>query len=112
MDAQKEKTMKIALDYDETIDQCYPFFSALTAALKTAGWEIHIVTDICECHRQFRTQQLEDNCITYDVSAITGDKLGYCQKNGIEFAFDDYDDYYKGFPKAYLKLFTLPLLKS
>lgn len=105
---------KLALDYDDTIDQNYPFFSELTAALKEAGWEIHIVTHIYEEHRAFRTQQLKDYDITYDVLACTGEKLKYCQDHGIEYIFDDVRDYFHstGLPPAYLLLHTIPLKET
>lgn len=101
---------KIALDYDDTIDQNYEFFSELTASLKAAGCEIHIVTDISESYREFRKNQLEENDITYDILVITGDKLKYCQDNKIRFIFDDTREYFKtkkAQPPAYLLLHTI-----
>jgi hypothetical protein len=109
----KKTKNKLALDYDETIDQNYPFFSKLTKALKKAGWEIHIVTDIGESSRKFRENELKENNITYDVLAITGEKLRYCEDNKIQYIFDDCLEYFygTGLQPAFLMLHTIPLKK-
>lgn len=100
-------TMKLALDYDDTLDQCPEFFSDLTKALKIAGWEIHIVTHIHEEYREYREKQLVDNKITYDKLACTGLKKEYCIENGIKYIFDDVPDYFRAAPRAYLSLHVI-----
>jgi hypothetical protein len=99
--------MKVAIDYDDTLDQCPEFFADLSAAVKAAGGEVHIVTHITEFQRPIREEELKHNNIQYDVLACTGDKLGYCEKVGIDFAFDDVgQEYFKRGADGYFPIWS------
>lgn len=104
--------MKIAFDYDDTIDLAYPFFSVITNSLIACGHEVYIVTDIMEEDRSFRTNQLIENNIAYTGLIITSDKLYECQKRGIEYIFDDCEDYYVDLNPVWLQLFSIPKFLS
>jgi uncharacterized HAD superfamily protein len=87
--------MRIAIDVDDVITEAPEFFAAMTQAMKTAGHEIHIVTDFDEHFREQREKELAAYGIAYDTLVITGDKEGYCRDNRIELAIDDDASYYE-----------------
>ena len=100
--------MNVAFDYDDTLDLAYPLFSVISNALVQAGHEVYIVTHIDEGYRAFREKQLKDNNIAYTELVITGDKLYECQKRGVEYIFDDCEEYYTDLPPVWLQLFSIP----
>ena len=100
--------MKIAFDYDDTLDVAYGLFSVVTHALIAAGHDVYIITHIIEEYRDFRLKQLKEHNIAYTELVISGDKLYECQKRGIEYIFDDCASYFKDLEVGRLQVFKIP----
>lgn len=99
--------MKIAFDYDDTLDLAYDLFSVITNSLVAAGHEVYIITDIDIWHKQAREKQLKEHNIAYTELIISGKKLEVCQKRGIEYIFDDCGFYFNGLKPIFLQLFHI-----
>lgn len=100
--------MKIAFDYDDTLDLDYTLFSIITNALILAKHEVYIITHIIPEYKEFREKQLKEYDIAYTELIISGDKMYECQKRGIEYIFDDVADYFKDINPIYLQVFPIP----
>ena len=100
--------MRIAIDVDDVITEAPEFFAAMTQAMKAAGHEIHIVTDFDEHFREQREKELASYGVVYDALVITGNKLQYCQDNGIDMAIDDDMSYFEeGYTAVAINLFRM-----
>ncbi len=86
--------MKFAFDVDGVILEMPEFFAALTAALKSAGHQVFIVTDFDEHFRQYRVDELARHQIVYDELVITPRKHDFFREQSIDFAIDDDIEYY------------------
>ena len=99
--------MNIGFDFDDTLDQCPPFFSFLSHLLIDNGHKVYIVTDILPEYREYREGQLEKLNIAYTELVITGNKLKACVDREIDFIMDDMADYYHRRPRFNLQVFDI-----
>jgi len=97
--------MKILLDMDETITAQPEFFSAFSHAMKNAGHEIHVVTARDPLTEKLTKDELSKLNISYDVLSFDYEKLTYCEKNGIDVAFDDGQFWFHGKRWSDIKIF-------
>jgi hypothetical protein len=100
--------LKIAFDYDDTLDLAYELFSVISNSLISAGHNVYIVTHISPEYKDYRINELKQHNIAYTELVITGDKYYECQKRGIEYIFDDCRNYFKDIAPVYLQVFPIP----
>lgn len=92
--------MKIAIDLDATITMYPKVFSAFSKAFKTAGHEVHVVTDRVPGTENDVIKMLDEFDIAYDYIHIAKDKASYILRQGIEVLFDDTDEYFTKLPET------------
>lgn len=94
--------MKIGIDLDNTITaskDSVEFFRVITHLL-IPEHDIVILTNRDESDRENTEQELDVLGIRYNKMVLTADKAEYILKNGIQFLFEDTDEYLLTLPKA------------
>jgi len=94
--------MKIAIDIDNTITASkysVEFFRTLTAVLISAH-QIIIISNRNESDRETTEEELDVLGIRYNKLILTADKAEYILKHGIEFLFEDTDEYLLELPDS------------
>ncbi len=94
--------MKIAIDIDNTITASkysVEFFRTLTAVLISAH-QIIIISNREESDRETTEEELDVLGIRYNKVVLTNDKAGYILKHGIQFLFEDTDEYLLELPDS------------
>jgi hypothetical protein len=90
----KEVSRRFAFDVDGMILEMPELFAVITAALRSAGHRIYLVTDFDERYRHFREEEMRKIGISYDELIITSAKERFFRENKIDFALDDDPEYY------------------
>lgn len=94
--------MKIGIDLDNTITastNSVEFFRVLTHLL-IPEHDIIIISNRNESDRESTEQELDVLKIRYNKLVLTADKAGYILKNGVQFLFEDTDEYYLMLPET------------
>jgi uncharacterized HAD superfamily protein len=94
--------MKIAIDIDNTITaskSSVEFFRTLTTLLISAH-QIIIISNRDEADRETTEEELDVLGIRYNKLILTADKAEYILKHGIEFLFEDTDEYLLELPDS------------
>ncbi len=94
--------MKIAIDIDNTITaskSSVEFFRILTAAL-ISEHQIIILSNREESDRGTTEEELDVLGIRYNKVVLTHNKAEYILKNGVEFLFEDTDEYFLELPES------------
>jgi uncharacterized HAD superfamily protein len=94
--------MKIAIDIDNTITaskNSVEFFRMLTALLISAH-QIIVISNRDESDRETTEEELDVLGIRYNKVVLTNDKAGYILKHGIQFLFEDTDEYLLELPDS------------
>lgn len=94
--------MKIGIDLDNTITaskDSVEFFRVITHLL-IPEHDIVILTNRDESDRENTEQELDVLGIRYNKLVLTADKAGYILKNGIQFLFEDTDEYFLEIPET------------
>lgn len=94
--------MKIGIDLDNTITaskDSVEFFRVITHLL-IPDHDIVILTNRSESDRENTEQELDVLGIRYNKLVLTADKAGYILKNGIQFLFEDTDEYFLEIPET------------
>ena len=95
-------TMKIAIDIDNTITaskNSVEFFRMLTT-LCISKHQIIIISNRDEADRETTEEELDVLGIRYNKLILTADKAEYILKHGIEFVFEDTDEYFLELPET------------
>jgi len=93
--------MKIGIDIDNTITftkDSVEFFRTLTRLL-ISEHNIIILSNRDETDRENTEQELDILGIRYNKLVLTADKAGYILKHGIQFLFENTDEYFLDLPK-------------
>jgi len=94
--------MKIAIDIDNTITasrDSVEFFRTLTTLLISAH-QIIVISNRNESDRETTEEELDVLGIRYNKLILTADKAEYILKHGIEFVFEDTDEYFLELPET------------
>lgn len=92
--------MKIAIDIDNTITasrHTVEFFRIITHLL-IPEFDIIILTNRDESDRETTEEELDVLGIKYNKLVLTSDKAGYILKHGIQFLFEDTEEYFLMLP--------------
>lgn len=94
--------MKIAIDIDNTITaskNSVEFFRMLTT-LCISKHQIIIISNRDEADRETTEEDLDVLGIRYNKLILTADKAEYILKHGVEFVFEDTDEYFLELPET------------
>jgi len=94
--------MKIAIDIDNTITaskNSVEFFRTLTALL-ISEHQILIISNRNESDRENTEEELDVLRIRYNKVVLTQHKAEYIKKHGVEFVFEDTDEYFLELPET------------